>query len=149
MRRTKTQESYHNMVQRCCDPGRWDYSYYGARGITVCDRWLPRPAPDGTGYRNFLADMGERPPGTTLDRIDNDRGYEPGNCRWASRAEQAQNSSAAKLTWHEVRQIRALASVPHSDLASRFGVTRRQINNILRNKCWMDQQPALERTVAK
>lgn len=63
--------------------------YYFDRGITVCERWKSFP--------NFLADMGHRPEGTTLDRIDVNRGYEPGNCRWATATEQRNNRRDVKL----------------------------------------------------
>ena len=72
--------SWHNMKQRCRDPGDTSYARYGGRGITFCERWLD--------FNNFLQDMGERPDGLTLDRLDNDGNYEPSNCRWATRKQQ-------------------------------------------------------------
>ncbi len=78
-----THDSWAAMKQRCLNPNNPAYPNYGGRGITVCERWLD--------FTNFLADMGERPNGRTLDRVDNDGSYEPGNCRWATKAEQATN----------------------------------------------------------
>lgn len=75
------------MLARCRNPNATGFERYGGRGISVCDRWLV--------FENFLADMGERPPELTLDRIDNEGDYEPGNCRWATRAEQTANRRAA------------------------------------------------------
>lgn len=81
--RTPTYVTWAGMIQRTSNPHHSRYSTYGGRGIQVCDRWRSFP--------NFLADMGERPEGLTLDRIDNSKGYEPGNCRWATLSEQERN----------------------------------------------------------
>lgn len=82
---TRTYRSYHAMIQRCTNPKLDKYAYYGAVGITVCDRWR-------LSFFNFLADMGERPEGTSIDRWPDPAGnYEPANCRWATPKQQAEN----------------------------------------------------------
>ncbi len=84
--RTPTYISYGHMKNRCYNPNYKGFNNYGGRGIKVCDRWL-----GVGGYINFLKDMGERPNGLTLDRIDNDKGYSPDNCKWATMKEQQNN----------------------------------------------------------
>ena len=77
--------TWKGMISRCTNPKNHAYNNYGGRGITVCQRWLE-------SFDNFLADMGMRPPDkTSIDRIDNDKGYSPDNCRWATHKEQHAN----------------------------------------------------------
>lgn len=80
---TPTYRSWTSMKARCFNSKYKDYEKYGGNGITVCERWLD--------FKNFLEDMGERPIGTTIDRIDNTKGYEPENCRWADDYTQSHN----------------------------------------------------------
>jgi len=80
--------AWSSMLKRV-QPGSKDAKNYAERGICVCDRWRQ--------FENFLADMGERPAGASIERINNSLGYEPGNCRWATQLEQARNRRSNRL----------------------------------------------------
>ena len=85
MTKTPEYDAWDGMKQRCFNPNHKRYSYYGARGITVCDRWK-------NSFENFLADMGSKPtPKHSIDRVNNDGNYCPDNCRWATKTEQENN----------------------------------------------------------
>ncbi len=93
LKRSPEHTSWSKLIERCENPKCELYAAYGAKGIAVCDRWKT--------FENFFADMGARPFGTSIDRIDNSKGYEPGNCRWATRRVQAQNRSVARMITYD------------------------------------------------
>ena len=96
---TLTYARWKSMMQRCHQVGATNFKHYGAKGITVCDQWHD--------FESFRTDMGECPGQTmTLDRIDNAKGYEPGNCRWVTKAKQNRNRSyCIQLTHNGVTMI--------------------------------------------
>jgi hypothetical protein len=138
------------MIQRCTNPKHKKFKDYGARGITVCER---RRGPNSAagrrrlpgGFDNFLADMGPRPEGQkgklalySIERIDNERGYEPGNVRWATQQEQAFNKrlrSDGKLTIEQVRAIRTDTRRTQI-VADEYGVERHAVSRIRLGKGW-------------
>lgn len=90
--RSRTYTSWECMKNRCTDPSIHNFRVYGEKGITICPEWLV--------FENFLRDMGERPVGKTLDRLDNAKGYYKDNCKWSTPAEQNRNRSTNNFLTH-------------------------------------------------
>jgi hypothetical protein len=111
MARTPTYEVWFNMKRRCLDPRHKSYADYGGRGIRVCERWL--------AFENFLADMGVRPAGLTLERDDVNGDYGPGNCRWATWLQQVRNRRCTVLlsAYGETKAMTVWAEDPRCAVA--------------------------------
>jgi hypothetical protein len=90
-KRNRTYRIWAAMLTRCRNPKTANWGNYGGRGISVCDRWF--------AFENFLADMGYAPDDRSIDRVNNDGDYEPSNCRWATRSEQARNTRRTVRAW--------------------------------------------------
>lgn len=126
--------TWTNMIRRCHAPNASRYERYGGRGIKVCKRWRE-------SFAAFVSDMGARPEGCQIDRIDNDGDYEPSNCHWASVRSNVRNSTKTKLTECQVREIRENAEMATpAQLAEQYSVSRSAIYSILRNENWKDIQ---------
>jgi len=122
------------MRDRCRNPNNQRFADYGGRGIRVCDRWAE-------SFANFIADMGPKPtPQHSLDRKDNDLGYSPENCRWATDTEQSRNRRYTKLNPDLVREIRArrLRRETYASIATSFGVSLSLIKAVATRKVWKD-----------
>ena len=136
--------SFTKMKDRCLNPNHVHYNRYGGNGVTICDRWLDKE----NGFSNFLADMGERPEGTTLDRYPDTKGnYEPSNCRWATPKEQRANQrfyrgGGAKLSNIQAAYVKLWLAegFTQTAIAETFGVSIYVIHKIAQGKTYKDIQ---------
>jgi hypothetical protein len=104
-----TYMAWSSMIARCSKPGLKSYKYYGERGITVCERWHD--------FANFLEDMGERPEGKSIDRVDVNGNYEPRNCRWATAREQGTNRRCVLMVdGISLKHFAEIHGIPYSSL---------------------------------
>lgn len=129
---TSTYSAWRAMHKRCSDTNHPLFKNHGGRGIIVCARW--------TSFENFFADMGMRPVGLTLERKDNDKGYEPDNCVWASAAQQARNRRSTRLI-----EFRG-ETLCLKDWADRFGMEQSRLS---RRLGMMDMERAVTLPVRK
>ena len=110
MRYTSTYSSWVSAKNRATNPKNKDFYRYGAVGLKMAERWLK--------FENFFEDMGEKPEGTSIDRIDPNKGYEPGNCRWATPYQQSRNRKDLKI----VKTVDG--DIPLIDYAKKLGITK-------------------------
>jgi hypothetical protein len=132
-KRTPLYRAWVNMRSRCRDPRNPNYPYYGGRGITITPAW--------DEFVAFSAAVGPHPgAGWTLDRINNDGNYEPGNVRWATRSQQVRNRNCSRLNEIAARDIRAARAKGEllSSIARRFNVTEGAIRQIVKGTVWRD-----------
>lgn len=135
MSHTKTFKTWDSMKERCYNPNNISYPNYGARGITICNRWLE-------SFQNFYDDMGERPKGMTIDRIDGTKNYEPSNCKWSTVKEQASNRRTnryiimndEKITMSEFAKRLKLDDSSITKWAVRYNKTYQEAANYYLNK---------------
>jgi hypothetical protein len=129
---TPTYHSWQAMRARCRYVLRDCHKRYVGRGINLCSEWL--------NFENFLRDMGERPSGTTLERINNDLGYGPGNCKWATPTEQARNTRRSKLNFGQAVEVATLRLLGFKcrEIAERFGISESLPREIVKGRTWPD-----------
>lgn len=130
---TPEYRAWQHMKTRCYNFNAKNYDNYGGRGIEVCERWVDN-------FKNFLEDMGTRPDGYSLDRIENDGDYEPGNCRWATRTQQNRNSRKVVCNYkmaQEIRERYKTGKYTCRSLGAEYGISYGIVGSIIGNESWI------------
>lgn len=129
-RRTAEYRTWAHLKGRCLNPKDDGFKDYGGRGIKVCDRWL--------SFENFYQDMGSRPPGHSIERVDVNGNYEPSNCVWLPIKHQARNTRATRFKQEEVDEIRKRLSAGEAakKISEEYGVSAGHIRQIKRGEIW-------------
>ena len=129
-KQSATYNSWRSMIQRCTNPNHEHYLDYGGRGLQIYAPWYD--------FKNFLEDMGIRPEGTSLDRVNNESGYYPANCMWATQQQQRRNSRSVKLNDEYAYKIRVLkeSGMKIKELSVMFDVSESAIKNVLYRGDW-------------
>ena len=130
---TPTYRTWYSMIERCSNPDNASWPFYGAMGVTVCERWLD--------IENFVADMGMRPQGKTLDRIRSEGNYEPGNCQWADDFEQNRNRRCNSLSPEKLAAIKSdmAEGMSQAHAARKHGIPQSTVSRAVRGITWSDR----------
>lgn len=129
---TRLYRCWRDVVNRCTNPNVKCYPRYGGAGVVICDEWR-------NSFEAFARDVGEPPDDSlTIDRIDNDKGYEPGNCRWATRTTQSRNRRYCKLNAESAAEVRRRhdEGASYAALASAFGASKSTIAMCCTGATW-------------
>ncbi len=131
MTNTPEYKTWASMFARCRNENNKSFKNYGGRGISVCESWEL--------FANFFADMGCRPDGMTLERLDNSQGYSKENCVWATRFQQARNRRSVRLSEEIVEQICEMrrAGAAYSAIAKQFTCSRSQVSRVCNDQSWV------------
>lgn len=123
---------WKGIKKRCYNSNDKEYYNYGGRGITVCDEWRE-------DFAQFLKDVGSRPePNLTIERIDNNRGYEIGNVRWATRSEQVRNTRRTVINLDVARQIKSMRSLGPTAISRTLGISKQIATHVLAGRSWAE-----------
>lgn len=126
---TRAYKIWGGMKSRCTNPNVKHYTSYGGRGIKVCERWM--------SFEAFHDDMGDPPPGMSIERLDVNGDYEPGNCVWASASDQGRNTRRTKLDAETVVGLRS-GELSRNEVIERTGCARSTVNMAIRGGNWRD-----------